>query len=348
MPVAGLRELLARIRGAIGLGRSDRDLEQELRLHTELAAEEARRRAGSPELGRRQAAIRTGGMTQAMEALRDQRGLPWLADLPRDVRYAIRTLRRSPGFATVAVLTLALGVGATTAIYSVVDTVLLRPLPFADGDRLVRVVENVPSRVPGGPSMQRGVTHQEFLEWRGRTRTLADVFAVSMGDTVVRTSEGTARLWGGRVSANTFTMLGARALLGRTLDPGDEANPEVVVLSFDAWQRIFHSAPEAVGATLEFRADFNASYTPDLERPRLMTVIGVLPPSFELPTGPMDFYTPFVIDASKPSPRVTMIGRLGPGVSAANAVDEANVIGNALRPAPGAPTMNAPRFDVKA
>src|SRR4030095_11556221 len=88
-------------------------------------------------------------MTQAMEAPRDKRGLPWLADLPRDVRYAIRTLRRSPGFATVAVLTLALGVGATTAIYSVVDTVLLRPLPFADADRLVRVVENVPSRVPG-------------------------------------------------------------------------------------------------------------------------------------------------------------------------------------------------------
>jgi putative ABC transport system permease protein len=287
-------------------------------------------------------------MTQAMEAPRDKRGLPWLADLPRDVRYAIRTLRRSPGFATVAVLTLALGVGATTAIYSVVDTVLLRPLPFADADRLVRVVENVPSRVPGGPPIQRGVTHQEFLEWRARTRTLADVFAVSVGETVVRTSEGTARLWGGQVSPNTFTMLGARPLLGRTLDPGDEANPDVVALSFDAWQRIFHSAPEAVGATLEFRADFNASATPELERPRLMTVIGVLPGSFELPTGPMDFYTPFVVNPSKRSPRVTMIGRLGPGVSRANAVDEANVIGNALLPppAPGAAAMNALRFDV--
>ena len=288
-------------------------------------------------------------MTQAMEARRDQRGLPWLADLPRDVRYAIRTLRRSPGFTTVAVLTLALGIGATTAIYSVVDTVLLRPLPFADGDRLVSVVENLPSRVPGGPPIQRGVTHQEFLEWRARTRTLADAFAVSIGETVVRTSEGTARLWGGQVSPNTFTMLGARPLLGRTLDPGDEANPDVVVLSFDAWQRIFHSAPEAVGATLEFRADFNASATPELERPRLMTVIGVLPASFELPTGPMDFYTPFVVDASKRSPRVTMIGRLGPGLSRTHAIEEANVIGNALRPppAPGGPAMNAPRFDVQ-
>jgi len=95
----------------------------------------------------------------------------------QDVRYAIRTLRRSPGFRAVAVVTLALGIGATTAIYSVVDTILLQPLPFAGGDRLVRVVENVPG--PGGGVRQRGITYPDFLEWRARTTTLTDAVAVS-------------------------------------------------------------------------------------------------------------------------------------------------------------------------
>ena len=95
-------------------------------------------------------------------------------DWIQDVRYAIRSLRKSPGFTSVAVITLALGIGATTAIYSVVDTILLQPLPFADSGRLVRVVENIPFIDRGRPPVQRGVTYQEFLEWRSRTRTLSD------------------------------------------------------------------------------------------------------------------------------------------------------------------------------
>src|SRR5207302_7685607 len=124
--------------------------------------------------------------------------LRWLEDLDQDVRYAIRALRKSPSLASVAILTLALGIGATTAIYSVVDTILLQPLPFADSDRLVRVVENVPSIFAGRPPLQRGVTYQEFLEWRARTKTLSDTFAIAgFGQRTVRTQDGTARLWGG-------------------------------------------------------------------------------------------------------------------------------------------------------
>ncbi len=96
-----------------------------------------------------------------------------------DLRYAIRILRKSPGFTFVAVLTLALGIGATTAIYSVVDATLLQPLPFPDSDRFARIVENVPSVFPGRPPAQRGFTYQEFLDWRGRSRTLTDAFAVA-------------------------------------------------------------------------------------------------------------------------------------------------------------------------
>jgi putative ABC transport system permease protein len=271
----------------------------------------------------------------------------WL-NVDQDVRYAVRTLRRSPGFALVAVVTLALGVGATTAISSVVDTILLQPLPFTDADRLVEIAENVPSSVPGRPPFQRGVTYQEFLEWRSRSTTLSDAFAVSMGENVVRTSEGTARLWGASVSANTFTVLGAQAMLGRTLVAADDVTPNVVVLSFDTWRRLFHSQPDAVGATLEFRADFNASPTPELVPPRLMTIVGVMPAAFELPTGPMDYYTPFLVDSSKRSPRVTLVGRVRPEVSLPAALEEANVIGSAIvaSPANGA-ALSGPRFEVR-
>ena len=272
----------------------------------------------------------------------------WL-DVAQDVRYATRSLRRSPGFAVVAVLTLALGIGATTAIYSVVDTILLQPLPFAGADGLVQIAENVPSSVPGRQPFQRAVTYQEFLEWRSRSTTLADTFAVSMGENVVGTREGTARLWGATTSANTFTALGAGAMLGRTLLPGDAANPNVVVLSFDSWRRLFDSDPGAIGATLEFRADFNASLTPELVPPRPMTVVGVMPDAFELPVGPMDYYIPLVVDGAKRSPRVTLFGRLRPGVSLAAAREEANVLGPAIVPPPpaNAPALTVPRFEVR-
>lgn len=139
----------------------------------------------------------------------------WL-NIEQDVRYAVRTLRRSPGFAVVAVLTLALGIGASTAIYSVVDTILLQPLPFSDADRLVYIAENVPSSVPGRAPFPRGITYQQFLDWRTRSTTLADAFGASSGENVVKTAEGMARLWGATVTANTFSVLGSAAMLGRT------------------------------------------------------------------------------------------------------------------------------------
>src|SRR4051812_10942649 len=122
--MAALREWVMRIWGTLRSSPRDAELEEELRLHLELAAEDERRRASSSEDPGRAAAIRSGGMAQAMEAVRDQRGLPWLEDLGRDLRYGLRGLRRNPMFASVAVLTLALGIGANTAIFSLADAVL--------------------------------------------------------------------------------------------------------------------------------------------------------------------------------------------------------------------------------
>ena len=122
------REWASRLWGTFRKSRADRDLEEELRLHLELAAEDAHRRGEAPEQAARAARIRAGGTVQAMEALRDQRGLPWLDDLARDLRHGCRMLAANPGFALVSVLSLAIGVGANCAVFSFADTLLLRPL----------------------------------------------------------------------------------------------------------------------------------------------------------------------------------------------------------------------------
>ena len=260
----------------------------------------------------------------------------------QDARYAVRSLRRSPGFATVAVLTLALGIGATTAIYSVVDTILLRPLPYAASDRLVRVFENVPFIDGSRPPSQRGPTYQQFLDWRARTRTLTDAVAIiGMAQRTARTSTGTARLWGAMVSGDTFPLFSVRTILGRTLGPSDDAHPDVVVITFDTWRGLFQSDPNVIGSTVEMRAPVG--------EPRLLTVVGVLAADVELPTGVLDFYTPIALDPQRPSPGATMIARLRPGVSMNAANDDANHVGAAIFfPRPGnAAALRGPRFGVQ-
>src|SRR5688572_2581707 len=157
-----------------------------------------------------------------------------------DLSYASRSLARSPGFTAAAMLTLAIGIGAATAIYSVVDTILIRPLPFPGGDQLVQLIEWAP--LPGRPPFQRGLNYSEFLDWRGRSKTMADAAAViGMSQRIVRTPAGAAGLWGAAVSANAFEMLRARARLGRAIGPQDAVNADVVVLSHDVWRLHYHS-----------------------------------------------------------------------------------------------------------
>jgi hypothetical protein len=262
-------------------------------------------------------------------------------------------LRKSRAFAIVAILTLALGIGVASAIYTVVDTVLLQPLPFGDSDRLVRVVENIPATA-GRPGRQGWlVTYQEFLEWRVRMATFADAYAFStVEQRMVRTGNGTWPLWGGMTTTNTFTLLGSSALLGRTFGPDDDANPQVAVISFDTWRRVFQSNPGVLGMTMEVRApERMMQNAASLVEPRLLTIVGVLPEGFEFPTyptGPVDFYTPIAVDPSKRSPAVTMIGKLRPGVSIQAASDDANVVGSAVRPPrPGSPPLTGVRFEVQ-
>ena len=265
----------------------------------------------------------------------------------RGVRYAIRSLVRTPAFTIATVLTLAIGIGAATAIYSVVDTVLFRPLPFPGGDRLVRLVEYGPHFRDGQPAIQRGINYQEHQGWRDRAKTIEEAAAiVGMSQRMVKTPDGAAGLWGAMVSGNTFALLRTRPHLGRTLQPSDDTNPTVVVLSYDTWQRHYHSDPSIVGRTLEVRMGALLAARP----PLFLTVIGVLPRAFEFPTGTLDFVMPIALDPSRPSPGVTTIARLASGISIDAATQEANAMGTAMRPAWPANKVppSGPRFEYQS
>src|SRR2546425_7551902 len=279
----------------------------------------------------------------------------WLDDVRRDVSYAARGLARNPGFATAAVVTLALGIGATTAVFSVVDAVLLRPLPYPDSDRLVRIVERLPARNANTPPGRRtGMTWTEFSEWRARTATLsAMAYALTPPITLMPTAAGSARLTGALVSSNTFGMLGGRTLLGRTLDARDDAaGSGVVVLSEGAWRRYFQADPGIVGRTVALKtlgpeAGF-LDGTP-------ITVVGVMHPSFDFPSPLIDFWTP--ISEDSPARRTSaggVIARVRDGVSIQAATDEANAMGEGLRPKPTSGPLSQPlppgvrRFDAEA
>jgi putative ABC transport system permease protein len=339
-----LNDFISRLRSLFKRDVVESELDDELRFHMERLADSYVREGLPRAEAVRRATLQFGGLDQVKEAHRDARGVRLLLDLGRDSRYAVRQLRRSPSFTVAALLCLALGIGATTAIFSVVNTILLQPLPYRDSDRLVRLSEYFPSSVPGRPPNQRAHTFQEFLDWRSETKTLTDGVAIGgSGQRMVRTPQGVVGLWGAVTSPDTFNVLGVPVLLGRTFSEADVANPDVVVLSFQTWRTYFNGDPAIVGRTLEFRG---GALTGSSVRPKVMTVIGVLTAT-DMPSASSDFYWPIVGNLSG-GPRVTMIFRLSPGVSLEAARQEANVIGAAMRArSPEANPLSAAQFEVE-
>ena len=265
----------------------------------------------------------------------------------REIGYAVRSLLRTPAFTVATVLTLAIGIGAATAIYSVVDTILFRPLPFPGGDRLVRLIEYGPHFREGQPPLERGINYLEHQSWRDRARTIEEAAAVvGMSQRMVKTPDGAAGMWGAMVSGNLFTLLQARPHLGRVLQATDDANPNVVMLSYDMWQRHYHSDPAIVGRTLEVRMGALLPARP----PLFLTVVGVLPRHFEFPTGTLDFVMPINLDPSAKPPGVVTVARLAEGVSIDAATQEANTMGAAMRAAWPADRVAppGPRFEYQS
>jgi predicted permease len=248
-------------------------------------------------------------------------------NLRQDVRYSIRVLLRAPAFSSVVILTLALGIGANTAIFSVVNALLLTPLPYHEPDRLVRLVENVPAEdSPNGQALRAAAVHQrEFVDWRERSRTLSHMAIYSQVAMTLSGRGEAVRVNGRRVSPALFAMLGVPPLIGQFLDENDAtpgAEPRVV-LSYRAWERYF-------------AGDRQILSTPLMLDGRSYSVTGVAPPGFDFPDPQTEFWIP-LIPTDMPTTgaaRVPMIARLADGVSVAAATAEANVIGAQMRRSP--------------
>jgi predicted permease len=318
--MSGLRRLRRRVWAFFAKQALDAELEAELDAHLQLATDELIERGMPPQEARRQALIMIGGVQQAREKQRKARGLMQIDILLQDVRYTARKLMRDPGFTTIAVLILALGIGANVAVFSVVNTLMLRPLPFPHADELVWIA---PPPTKCGLSCATYST-DAYDEFRLGSRSYQDVtgyFAFS--------SPGNLRLRIGNsapipatsvdVIQNFFNVLGVNPQMGRLFMPDDARNgaAPVVVLTDAWWRRQFNADPNIIGKAF----DINGQQT---------TVIGVLPKSFDFgavfsPGAKVDALTPLNLYGP---PRnwgniITMIGRTRPGISLAQARDEA-------------------------
>jgi putative ABC transport system permease protein len=318
----GIRRAARRLRRLLTLGRVEASMEREMRAHVEFETE-ARMRAGATPDAARAAAVRAFGPIEAFkEAGRDARGTRAVEDAARDLRYALRSLRREPGPALSAILTFALGIGAVTAIFSVLYAVLLRPLPYDHPDRLVTLWESHPAR----GVEQNVVSVRMFDAWRDRAASI-DALAGMVPAPVTLTDGDTAeRVVGAEVSPAFFPMLGVTPLFGRTFTEDDARRGAVVVLSEELWRRRFAADPAIVGRQIHIDGrphDVGVSHE----------VLGVVPATFEPPAyGWMArrqaLWVPFV-----PTPDnraygryLLVIGRLAPGAAIGDARSEVAAI----------------------
>jgi len=319
-----LRLGLARLRGLFAGTREDQDLREELESHLEMETAELIRRGMDPETARRQARIASGGVTQAAEAVREQRGLPWIENAVADLRYGIRSLRRNPGFTAVVVITLALGIGATTAIFSVVRGVLLKPLPHRDGDRLVYLRQSTDAL--GGENMLFSVP--EIRDLRSGAPAFTYIAEYSPWDAVLRGEADVATVQVGLVTGNFFDVMGLSPVVGRLTRASDDGPgvPPVTVLTHEFWIRRFGADSSIVGRQL-------------LMNGQSVTVIGVLQPAPLFPDQ-VDCFTNMVFSEHHLSAtmvegrthRMTeLIGRLKPSATLAEARTEITTVHERLK-----------------
>ena len=314
-------KILASLRALFHRQRAERDLQRELAFHLDMQAQ-LHQRAGLDPAAAQAAALRDfGGVAQAEEACRDAWGTRFLDRLRQDLGYGWRGLRHNPGFAAVVVATLALGIGANTAIFSVVQGVLLRPLAYAAPDRLVALNQ----AAPGAGQPVLGFSVPDLTDFRARNRAFSAMSEYHSMWFILLGRPEPERVQTGVVSDNYFDLLGVKPLLGRTFLPGEDrpGAPAVLVLGYEYWQRSFGGDPQVVGRVFEMN-----------NKPH--TVVGVLPPLPAFPNADQ-VYMPASACPFRGSEQVltnrqgriisNVFGRLRDGVTAAQAGEDARRIG---------------------
>jgi predicted permease len=320
-----LAKLRRRARLVIDRSTVEREMADEMRFHLEMEAEELARFGVRAEDAGAAAARRFGGVARYQDEARDARGGRWLEELRQDARYAVRVLSRGRGFVAIATLTLALGVGANTAIFSVVRGMLLRELPYPEPARLVSIT----TMIHGNASAASPV---DFLDWRAQASSLSGIAAYHTSTSNLTGSGEPQRLTQARVSANFFDLLGARPERGRGFQRGedDRLAPQVAVLSDGLWRSRFGADESIIGRTIVLD-----------DAPT--TIIGIASPRMQMPSG-VDLWstTRFAERDVAPSSRgarwIEVVARLAPHRSIADAQTEMTTI--AARLAQSDPSHN--------
>jgi predicted permease len=317
-----LRAFVMRLRGLFAARRADEEFDAELQSHVVLDIDEGLRTGLSRQEARRQALIRLGGAEQTRQARRERSRLPILDELSHDLAYSLRILAKNPGFALVTIFTLALGIGANTALFSIVNSVLLNPLPFPHPGELVAVHESKANFAQGS------ISYPNFRDWQRDNKTLAAI-AIAHQRRFTLTGMGDAeRTPGDYVSSDFFSILGVKPVLGRLFAPGEDeiGRSPLVIISAGLWARKFDSRPDVLGKTLTLDG-------------RNFTIVGVIPAEFDLSVGNFDAGDLYVPIGQWQQPGLTNrfaglglhgIARLKPGVTLAQAQQDVNGVSDRL------------------
>jgi putative ABC transport system permease protein len=309
-----LTRLKSVLDGALRRNRMEGDMDAELRFHVVKHADDLVRSGISRDQAERRARIEFGHMEPLKEECREARGLRLWDETVQDLRYAGRMLRKSPGFAAIAVLTLGLGIGANTAIFSVVNAWVLKPLPYPKADQLIAILS---ADVKGNWISNNSAA--DLGDWRKEKK---DVFEDICGwlSTVVTLENGDAPIVGARVNAGFFRMLGVTPEQGRSFTAQEEqpGSPRVAVLSHELWQSRFAGDPALVGKTIKIDSES-------------VSIIGIMPEGFHLPLmGPVKIWMPLTLSDDRRAHYLPVIARLKPGVSLPRATGYLKTIASRL------------------
>lgn len=330
-----MRRFFLRLLNAFRHDRAEADLAREVASHVALLEEQFRMQGLPPHEARLAARKAFGGVEQVKELQRDARSFRWLADLRQDLTYGARSFARNPGFTAAAAITLALGIGAATTIFAVLYAVGIRPLPYDDSDRIVRVFESLPPR-EGTAAPRRGHPFSPGnLEAVRQASTLAHIGLQIPRLMIMTAGDTSSRVGGSRISAAIFSVIGRRPLIGRPFQDLDEqpGSDNVVIISHGLWQQVFGARDSAIGDTVALDG-----------RPHV--VVGVMPAGFQFPPGTTsDIWTPLVAAGTAPTFRLPFYARLRDGVSLAAARQEIETIYDSVRSTTPA---NRPRLEIIA